>query len=294
MLPTSFRLNLPFNYIQSVRLAHAIMETDYQVCLSPEDQAKFSLLKQKFGAKYTITQDPMPVLSGLKISHSELKTSVGSIQRSLVYPHAIFDYCRELWPKQRESRFVFAGLVTGQRRTFFENLLDRNYPGTQFDLDSWIQPNLWSRIKLKLAQELGIKYIPKAAKHQCNDIVLWSSQRGRSYPIKAWDDEYFKLMAKAEFVLCPNGDYVWTYRFFEAVMCGAIPVIESDCSAYDGFRFQTIATPLSNMTWSREDAEHNYHLCRSRLTIPKDLLEAEIEKLLAGNSIAPDKQLLGG
>ncbi len=292
-MSTSLSLNLPFNYIQSVRLAHAIMETNYQVCLVPEDQAKFSLLKQKFGAQYTITQRPTPVLSGLKISHSELKTSVGSIQRSLIYPHAIFDYCRELWPEHRNIRFVFAGLVTGSRRVFFEKLLERNYPDAKFDLDQWIQPSLWSRIKLKLTQELGMQYTPKAVKHKCNDIVVWSSQRGRSYPIKAWDDEYFKLMADAEFVLCPNGDYVWTYRFFEAIMCGAIPVIESNCSAYDGFRFQTIAEPLNKMMWSKEDAEHNYNLCRSRLTIPRDLLEAEIEKLLSVNSIFGNERFLG-
>jgi Exostosin family len=290
-MATSLHLNLPLNFIQSVRLSHAIMETDYEVCLAPEDEAKFSLLRQKFGANYKVTDRRPSALSGLQISHSELRTSVGSIERSLIFPNAIFDYCRALWPKKRDVRFVFAGLVTNCRKNFFEQLLAQNYPGTQFDLDSWAKPNLWSRLQLKLSRKLGIRHIPKAIKRKCNQIVFWSSQRGRSFPIKSWDDEYFKLMANAEFVLCPNGDYVWTYRFFEAAMCGAIPVIESYCPAYDGFRFKTVAQPLETMTWSKEDADHNYNLCRSRLTVPKDTLQAEIAKLLQASSIPRDQQI---
>ena len=38
--------------------------------------------------------------------------------------------------------------------------------------------------------------------------------------------QYWDMMQRAKYVLCPDGDFVWTYRFFEAVACGAIPIIE--------------------------------------------------------------------
>ena len=51
-------------------------------------------------------------------------------------------------------------------------------------------------------------------------------------------------MAKSKFVLCPNGDFIWTYRFFEAIACGAIPIIEDDLPLYDGFQYYKMDQPF--------------------------------------------------
>ena len=79
---------------------------------------------------------------------------------------------------------------------------------------------------------------------------------------------------------CPNGDFVWSYRFFEATLCGAIPIIEQFCPAYEGFRYRTMEQPATVCEWHREDAEHNFTLCRTRLTLPRSELDAEIASLL--------------
>lgn len=81
-------------------------------------------------------------------------------------------------------------------------------------------------------------------------------------------------------MLCPSGDYVWSYRFFESILCGAIPVIEEYCEAYNGFRFQYMSEKASNLKWSKEDAEYNFNLCVERLTIPQRDLDNEILKQL--------------
>uniref|UniRef100_A0A7S2JPK8 Exostosin GT47 domain-containing protein n=1 Tax=Haptolina brevifila TaxID=156173 RepID=A0A7S2JPK8_9EUKA len=39
------------------------------------------------------------------------------------------------------------------------------------------------------------------------------------------DDEYADLSARSRFVLCPTGDDVYSFRFVEALSCGAVPVI---------------------------------------------------------------------
>ena len=69
------------------------------------------------------------------------------------------------------------------------------------------------------------------------DATIIESLRGRDKTTKGFDESYFQEMSKAKFVLCPNGDFVWTYRFFEAMIFKAIPVIEDDCSLYSGYRF---------------------------------------------------------
>ena len=45
----------------------------------------------------------------------------------------------------------------------------------------------------------------------------------------------FRLL-RSKFVLWPNRDYIWSYRFFETVMSGAIPIVEED-GAYERFDY---------------------------------------------------------
>lgn len=282
-MTTPISLDLAFNLIQSLRLAHAIMETNYDVYLLPEDENKFSILREKFGVEYKISNQLPGKVNNIKISHSQPQTSIGSIDRPLIFPHAIFNYCKSLWAENRNMRFTFAGLVTESRQEFFSKIIQLNYPKSSLNFNSWIRPSFFSSMQTKIEFKLGINNEEKITKRKYKDIVFWSSKRGRKFPIKSWDDEYFKLLANSEFVLCPNGDYIWTYRFFESIMCGAIPIIEDYCSLYDGFRFKTIEEPIQKMKWSQEDAEHNYNLCQSRLTIPMDILQAEIANLLSEN-----------
>jgi hypothetical protein len=63
------------------------------------------------------------------------------------------------------------------------------------------------------------------------------SLRGRDVTTKTMDHWYFDRMGRAEFVLCPDGDFTWTYRFFEAVMVKAIPIIENECVLYEGYKY---------------------------------------------------------
>jgi hypothetical protein len=64
-----------------------------------------------------------------------------------------------------------------------------------------------------------------------------NSNRGRNIKTKIKDEKYFKLMSKAKFTLCPNGDFIWTYRFFEAIIFKSIPIIEEECEIYKGYKF---------------------------------------------------------
>lgn len=73
-----------------------------------------------------------------------------------------------------------------------------------------------------------------------NDAVIINSLRGRNLETKVRDESYFNQMARTKFTLCPNGDYVWTYRFFEAIIFKSVPIIEEYCDIYDGYSYYTI------------------------------------------------------
>jgi|688.fasta_scaffold168580_2 hypothetical protein len=38
---------------------------------------------------------------------------------------------------------------------------------------------------------------------------------------------YFEKMCQSKFVLCPAGDSSWSFRFYEALMCKSIPIVEN-------------------------------------------------------------------
>lgn len=83
--------------------------------------------------------------------------------------------------------------------------------------------------KITRKREIFLKKFP--------DAKIINSNRGRNIKTKAKDKKYFKLMSKAKFTLCPNGDFIWTYRFFEAIIFKSIPIIEEECEIYKGYRF---------------------------------------------------------
>jgi len=179
----------------------------------------------------------------------------------------------------RSVRYGFAGLVTSSRREFFEAFFASVYPGKCFELGSVGKRGVIERVMGRLNRSFGLAIKPRSVRAHLGTTTLWESQRGRQFPGKSWDQEYFDFMCDVQFVLCPPGDCVWSYRFFEAAMCGAIPVIEEPCPAYEGFRYRTLAD-IANATYDQEAAEYNYSLCLKRVTVPRDELEREIARLI--------------
>ena len=275
-----FSTNLPLRLVQGLRLAHALTESDYQLCIAEEDADKFARLKDVFGLNYTVGKSAT-VLPGLRLSHSEPVTAVGSIERPLIFPHGVFEHCRRLWTSSRPTQYLFVGLITEKRRAVLEQWLARTVPDCTLHLPC--NESVGARLRRKVIRAFGFKEAPVPIKAESGGLVCWASEGGRHFPMKAWHDEYYEQMSRAQFVLCPDGDFVWTYRFFEAILCGAFPVIENQCSAYEGFRFARLADDLREQVWSEADALHNFRLASERLTIPRETLNQEIGALL--NSI---------
>lgn len=277
----AFAVNLPLQYLQAIRLTHALMESDYTVHIPKEHQNKFSRLKDIFNLEYKLGVEEFPILNSLKFNHTNPSSQIGSLKRTLIFPKASFDYCHELWLDKRKIKICFAGLVTEKRKHTLEKWFKSNFPNSRFKLPT--KERLIIRLGNKLLRKFNLSVLPSTYKTELNGVVFWSSNRGRVFPVKAWDEEYFRLLADSQFVLCPSGDYVWTYRFFESIMCGAIPIIEKYCPAYEGFRYFSMDDSISSWKWSEEDVNYNFQLCFERLTVPLEELNQEINKILSAS-----------
>lgn len=273
----SITYDLPIHLIQSLRLIQALMESDFNVVIPAHQEGIFQYLENYFELSYSVDPDGSKLLQELIINHATPtpETRIGSISRPVIFPHAILDRCRELWPTVRDIDFSFLGLVTEDRR------------GT---LNQWLkQSKVRKRISgidmlaTRFSRKFGIRILPAitidASQSQAK-VIIKDSLNGRGAPQKFWDEDYYDLMLRTKFSLCPNGDFIWTYRFFEAIMCGSIPVIEDNVPAYQDYFCYRMADPISDFKWSSEVVERNFELCKKQLTINKDELNVEIASLL--------------
>lgn len=274
-MSTTLLINRTFNQIQQIRLVHALAESDFAIAIPSSEDNKFSLLKDKFGVSFSHNHSKsIDITNHLQIVHSEPSTSIGSLSRSLVFPSVIPRHCRSMWLRERHFRYSFQGLITEKRKPLIEN---------------WVRNNISSRCKLPdtksrlyrlrkdFLSKIGIDY---TIKKNIGDLLLWSSDRGRRFPIKAWDEDYFRVLSNSQYVLCPSGDYIWSYRFFEAIMCGAIPIVEKPCKAYEGFRYVSFEDDVRQLKWRMEDAQYNYALCIEKITVPKVDLNQALVKII--------------
>lgn len=269
------RIDMTFHLIQQVRLLHALTESDFDICIPAAEQPKFEFLKKKFGLELYDGADQFIDITGhVSISHAEPVTSIRGISRPLIFPHAITEYCRSLWSKKREFRYSFQGLITRKRQSLIESWIRENLKGERLRLSD--HTSLVSRLQRRILSRMGIVRIEKK---RIGELVLWSSDRGRRFPVKAWDENFFRNLANSQFVLCPSGDHIWSYRFFESILCGAIPIVEADCAAYKGFRFFHFDDRAEDLKWSIEDADYNYGLCTEKVTVPLSTLNGELKKI---------------
>ncbi|PLX39865.1 MAG: hypothetical protein C0608_10520 [Deltaproteobacteria bacterium] len=277
-MPLQINLSgLPLNLIQALRVSHALMEADGLEVYVPKDESpKFTFLKKYFDFNFKSGELGASLAGLIEIDHEGPQVRVGELSRPLVFPQGIFNRCRQMWSEEREVRIFFSGLMTDQRLEALSAWGERWYPEKKMDWGSL------KRIKRSRLQKiLGRRPKAPTITAVSDDISIWSSEKGRHFPVKAWDEEYFRMLSKAQFVLCPNGDFIWTYRFFESAMCGAMPIIEDECTHYDGFHFFRMGDDPKTFIWDQNKAFENFERCRTLLTIPKEDFTAELDRQIS-------------
>lgn len=97
-------------------------------------------------------------------------------------------------------------------------------------------------------------------KYKNNNSIIKKSLNGRKNFLKYnIDKNYLKTLCKSKFTLSPTGDCPWSYRFFEAIMCLSIPILEknsNDIYCKDYFFFYDDDKHFYDL----EKAKKNYNL----------------------------------
>jgi hypothetical protein len=106
----------------------------------------------------------------------------------------------------------------------------------------------------------------KAILQSMNGVIVKNSSNGRVFPGKSWDEEYYQYLLDSKYTLCMDGDFIWTYRFFEACLCGSIPIIETHCDLYNGFKYMRLSDANNIPEWDEGIAVNNFNLAVKILT----------------------------
>ncbi len=165
----------------------------------------------------------------IKIDHKNGKDYYKSIEYEVIFPWSFVEKARKLWQLNRNYEYNFIGNLVPSRE--------------------WIK------------------------KFDDPNSFIKDSKLGRILPKELFDDkEYYNIIADSKFTLCPSGTdtdkgYIWTYRFFEAIMCGSIPIVdvidERNMSHYKFYK------PDEKHIYSNEIVEYNCALFLKEHTFPK-------------------------
>ena len=269
-------VDVPCDLLQEIRLIQAISESSHTVVIPEALSDRFTLLRDELGMQYEIgDKGDLRLSHYIKLSHVEPQSCFGSLSRPLIFPASMVERCGALWADHRPHRFTFAGLITPTREQVIGDWVESNF-GIKPPKLTLKDP--FNFLPNRLRALLSMK--PRQIYRRSGDLVVWSSNRGRLFPGKSWDHKYYEILAQSQFVLCPSGDCVWSYRFFEAILCGAIPIVEKSCPAISGFEFANLQQEARTLVWRQEAAESNLSLLKKKFTFLPGEVDEEVANSL--------------
>lgn len=167
----------------------------------------------------------------IRTDHANGRSWVDGREYGIVYPDSFIERASQLFGGPKERRHFFRGYMGEGRRTMLAPYADD-------------------------VEESGF---------------------GRDRAKKdAWDEGYFRALASAEFGLCPHHpewpgprETLWTYRFVDCVLVGAIPVLfratPLGAAFTEGFHVAWDDDPPHK--FDPEHAHHNHALGRERFSL---------------------------
>lgn len=227
---------ITINLIQELRFIHSLNEIGINVVISKSEEIKWRKLKKLFSIDILFDNELLERNDFEQISYKELVTIdhteprivINELSKSLIFPLEYIMLLKSGWYKKRNYHFSFVGLMTEKREEILQPFIE------------WKNINIKSKIQ--------------------------NSKKGRVFPDKSFDKKYYRLMQNSKFVLCPNGDFIWSYRFVEAIFCGAIPIVEDDCEMYQGFKYFHFTDDVIKLFWTPSIAIQNLRLAIDRFS----------------------------
>lgn len=123
----------------------------------------------------------------VEIQHREARNVVDGCPVGIIFPRSLIAYCScGVWNTNKQISYYFSGIMNTERK------------------GSWLM-----------------------SYRNDTDAKIYFSANGRSVRKNTgvYDYPYYDKLMSSRFALAPDGDFPWTYRFLEGIMCGAIPVV---------------------------------------------------------------------
>lgn len=80
-----------------------------------------------------------------------------------------------------------------------------------------------------------------------------------------FDKNFFSNMQKSKFCLCPGGDCQWSMRFYEALMCKCIPIVQTKSETFRSIEesrldYKFYLSDEQDFYYRSDWVEHNYNI----------------------------------
>lgn len=200
---TQIVFNCPDNKIQSFLAVLSYCEknqNDYTFLITDKTKLFLGRIKQLIPSLKTSNFLDNPKKICVTIDHAKPLTKIDNYSKKIIFPRSILNFKKD----EKIDKVLFIGLITPKR--FFIIL--------RF---------LWKLDKRDFLKFLiflfGVNELNGSSVHIIN------SNRGRQIDNKYWDQSYYELLSKYKYSFCPPGDFKWTYRYYESLLLGVIPVV---------------------------------------------------------------------
>ncbi len=215
--------------VQEVRLIAAFLEAGFGAKLTPQQALSFRgndrYIHQKFNGEFAKIS--------IKINHEIPSTSVEDIKAPVIFPE---------WMVQNQkiskvTRYNFTGIQNKKR--IIEILeIYRNSKNL-----SWYLMRALSDVLARWRNKYSIRLLNSLTRRiiENEDHIVWSDG-GRNLSNKLFDKKYFDALSKSHFVICPEGDFPWSYRLIESILYDAIPVFDHADTIVSHFKLKTFST----------------------------------------------------
>jgi hypothetical protein len=220
-------IDIEINLIQEIRLIHSLLDDNYVLFFNTKTIKKLEPLLKKYPDNVKIGSHRVfeNISNILTINHFKPEIIFKDIQKPLIFPKSLINYC-EVNCNEKIPGVFFSGLLTTKRKLVIDSLSKKtNLP-----------------------------------------LIIKNSNKGREFPQKSYDINYFNEMLKYKFILTPNGDFIWTYRFFESIMCGAIPIVEESCDIFKGFIYYSVNDTITDKQWDLNIIKTNIEFLKKNFT----------------------------
>lgn len=207
---------------------------------------------------------PLPWCPKLKLwyneAHKEKNIIVEKINKAYaIYPKRFYRNLRTYYVKytKKKYNFCFIGGLKTDTKTFCNRYWILSFIKKFFNKKSYLQftdTNTKQNYKSLGNFDYTLLengFVPKENRH--------------ADEINFFDKKYFSNLSNSKFCLCPAGDAPWSMRFYEAIMCKAIPIVSTVKESYRsnaksklGYKFYL--TSDKNFIYRKDWVDHNYNL----------------------------------